>query len=174
MYCTKCGTNNEDNNTFCKNCGAKLVKPANNSSVSSVPSSSGVAQAAKAVNVKLIAGIAAALVVVVMIAGVLMKNGASGGDSLFEQIKIGKTTAADVKKYLDKNNLDYEWGSEDTFIWNYLFIGTPNSNFFLDKAYFKGYFDGYGEGKQYAYGESTIHNTFSDTYGVQNVSILQR
>lgn len=62
MFCTKCGTNNEDNNAFCKNCGAKLVKPAVNSPV---PSSSGVAQAAKAVNVKLIAGIAVALVVVV-------------------------------------------------------------------------------------------------------------
>lgn len=62
MFCTKCGANNEDGNAFCKNCGAKLVKPAVNSSV---PSSSGVAQAAKAVNVKLIAGIAVALVVVV-------------------------------------------------------------------------------------------------------------
>lgn len=62
MFCTKCGTNNEDGNAFCKNCGAKLVKPAVNSPV---PSSSGVAQAAKAVNVKLIAGIAAAVIVVV-------------------------------------------------------------------------------------------------------------
>ncbi len=43
MYCTKCGTNNEDSNVFCKNCGAKLVKPANNSPVSSASSSSGVA-----------------------------------------------------------------------------------------------------------------------------------
>ena len=41
MFCTKCGTNNEDNNVFCKNCGAKLVKPANNSPVSSASSSSG-------------------------------------------------------------------------------------------------------------------------------------
>ncbi len=77
MYYTKCGTNNEDNNTFCKNCGAKLVKPANNSPVSSASSSSGVAQAAEAVNVKLIAGIAAALVVVVMIAGVLTNRNKS-------------------------------------------------------------------------------------------------
>ena len=77
MYCTKCGTNNEDNNTFCKNCGAKLVKPANSSPVSSASSSSGVAQAAKAVNVKLIAGIAAALVVVVVAVGVLTNRNKS-------------------------------------------------------------------------------------------------
>lgn len=75
MFCTKCGTNNEDNNTFCKNCGAKLVKPADNSPVSSASSSSGVAQAAKAVNVKLIAGIVAALVLVVVVVRVLMNVG---------------------------------------------------------------------------------------------------
>lgn len=28
VFCTKCGANNEDGNAFCKNCGAKLVKPA--------------------------------------------------------------------------------------------------------------------------------------------------
>lgn len=80
MYCTKCGTKNEDNNVFCKNCGAKLVNSVNNSPVSSVPSSQGVSSStgvAKAVNVKLIAGIAAALVVVVMIAGVLTNRNKS-------------------------------------------------------------------------------------------------
>lgn len=72
MFCTKCGANNEDGNAFCKNCGAKLVKPAVNSPV---PSSSGVAQAAKAVNVKLIAGLAVALVVIVVsIAGLANRS----------------------------------------------------------------------------------------------------
>lgn len=115
MYCTKCGTNNEDNNTFCKNCGAKLVKPANSSPVSSASSSSGVAQAAKAVNVKLIAGIAAALIVVVVVVGVLMNVG-KGGKTLFEQIEFGKTTAADVKEYFNKNNLDWDWGVVDELL----------------------------------------------------------
>lgn len=74
MFCTKCGTNNEDSNVFCKNCGAKLVKPANNSPVSSASSSSGIAQAAKAVNVKLITGIVAALVVVVAVGVLTNRN----------------------------------------------------------------------------------------------------
>ncbi len=77
MYCTKCGTKNEDNNVFCKNCGAKLVNSVNNSPVSSVPSSQGVSSStgvAKAVNVKLIAGIAAALVVVVVVGVLTNRN----------------------------------------------------------------------------------------------------
>ena len=80
MYCTKCGTKNEDNNVFCKNCGAKLANSVNNSPVSSVPSSQGVSSStgvAKAVNVKLIAGIAAALVVVVVAVGVLTNRNKS-------------------------------------------------------------------------------------------------
>lgn len=113
MFCTKCGTNNEDSNVFCKNCGAKLVKPANNSPVSSASSSSGIAQAAKAVNVKLIAGIAAALVVVVVAVGVLMNIG-KREKTLFEQIELGKTNLVDVEKYFDKNNLGCTWGKENT------------------------------------------------------------
>ena len=94
MYCTKCGTNNEDNNTFCKNCGAKLVKPANSSPVSSASSSSGVAQAAKAVNVKLIAGIAAALVVVVVAVGVLTNRNKS--EDMNDNIKATEAMKSDT------------------------------------------------------------------------------
>lgn len=111
MFCTKCGTENEDHNVFCKNCGAKLVKPAVNSPVNPVPSSSGAAQA---VNIKMIAGLAVALVMVVVTVVVVLMNGVSGGDSLFEQIKIGQTTAADVEKYFDQHNLGFDWDIADS------------------------------------------------------------
>ena len=120
MFCTKCGTNNEDNNVFCKNCGAKLVKPAVNSSVSSVPSSqdtsasSGAAQARKPVNSVLFAGIAAVVILIIVVVGVLM-NAGKGGKTLLERIELGKTSLVDVGKYSDKNNLSSPSGKENTW-----------------------------------------------------------
>ena len=109
MFCTKCGTKNEDNNAFCKNCGAKLVKPAVNSSVNSAPSSSGVALAAKAVNVKLIAGLAVALVVVVMVVGGLTNRNKSkdmNDNKVAEamnvvEVAVGESSGAETE-YIDE------------------------------------------------------------------------
>lgn len=75
MYCTKCGTNNEDNNAFCKNCGAKLV--ANNTESQSVAGNSGVANAHNSMKIKMIAGVA---VVVIVIACSLMFIGTKIGE----------------------------------------------------------------------------------------------
>lgn len=58
MYCTKCGTKNEDNNAFCKNCGAKLVKSATNNS--------GVAQTHNSMNFILITGVAVIAILVIV------------------------------------------------------------------------------------------------------------
>lgn len=63
MFCTKCGTKNEDNNVFCKNCGAKLV--ADNTESQSVAGNSGVANAHNSMKIKMIAGVAVAAVVIV-------------------------------------------------------------------------------------------------------------
>ncbi len=75
MYCTKCGTKNEDNNAFCKNCGAKLV--ANNTESQSVAGNSGVANAHNLMQIKMIAGVA---VVVIVIACSLMFIGTKIGE----------------------------------------------------------------------------------------------
>ena len=63
MYCIKCGTENEDNNVFCKNCGAKLVT--NNTGSQSVASNSGVAHAHNSTKIKMIAGVAVIVILVV-------------------------------------------------------------------------------------------------------------
>jgi len=93
--CIKCGAKKQDNNVFCKNCGAKLVKPANNSPASSASSSSGVAQAAKAVNVKLIIGIAATLVVVVAV-GVLTNRNKS--EDMNDNSKVTEAMKSDMNE----------------------------------------------------------------------------
>ncbi len=68
MFCTKCGTNNEDNNAFCKNCGAKLVRSATNNS--------GVAQTHNSMNVIMITGVAV-IAILVIVGLVFWKKGDS-------------------------------------------------------------------------------------------------
>ena len=67
MFCTKCGTKNEDKNVLCKNCGAKLVT--NNTGSQSVASNSGVAHAHNSTKIKMIAGVA---VIVILVVGGLL------------------------------------------------------------------------------------------------------
>ena len=64
MFCTKCGTNNEDNNAFCKNCGAKLVT--NNTDRQNVVSNSGVVHVHNSMKIMMIAGVAIIFVFVVV------------------------------------------------------------------------------------------------------------
>ena len=165
MFCTKCGTNNEDNNVFCKNCGAKLVKPAVNSSVSSVPSSqdtsasSGAAQARKSVNSVLFAGIAAVVILIIVVVGVLM-NAGKGGKTLLEQIELGKTSLVDVEKYFDKNNLGSTWGKENTWYGadNGIWLEVPDWN-----ATGWGVDETVLWNNQNIYDRFLIHNDLSDT-----------
>ena len=63
MFCTKCGTKNEDNNAFCTNCGEKLVR--NNTDSQSVASNSGVFHTHNSMKIKMIAGIAVIVILVV-------------------------------------------------------------------------------------------------------------
>lgn len=165
MFCTKCGTNNEDNNVFCKNCGAKLVKPAVNSSVSSVPSSqdtsasSGAAQARKPVNSVLFAGIAAVVILIIVVVGVLM-NAGKGGKTLLERIELGKTSLVDVEKYFDKNNLGSTWGKENTWYGadNGIWLEVPDWN-----ATGWGVDETMLWNNQNIYDRFLIHNDLSDT-----------
>lgn len=165
MFCTKCGTNNEDNNVFCKNCGAKLVKPAVNSSVSSVPSSqdtsasSGAAQARKPVNSVLFAGIAAVVILIIVVVGVLM-NAGKGGKTLLERIELGKTSLVDVEKYFDKNNLGSTWGKENTWYGadNGIWLEVPDWN-----ATGWGVDETVLWNNQNIYDRFLIHNDLSDT-----------
>lgn len=165
MYCTKCGTNNEDNNVFCKNCGAKLVKPAVNSSVSSVPSSqdtsasSGAAQVRKPVNSVLFAGIAAVVILIIVVVGVLM-NAGKGGKTLLERIELGKTSLVDVEKYFDKNNLGSTWGKENTWYGadNGIWLEVPDWN-----ATGWGVDETMLWNNQNIYDRFLIHNDLSDT-----------
>jgi uncharacterized protein with FMN-binding domain len=63
VYCTKCGTNNEDNNAFCKNCGAKMV--INSTDNQSIVGNSGVAHAHNSMKIVMIVGVAVLVIFVV-------------------------------------------------------------------------------------------------------------
>ncbi len=112
-------------------------------------------------NVKLIAGIAAALVVVVMVAGVLMNVG-KGGKTLFEQIEIGKTTLVDVEKYFDKNNLGSTWCKENTMykVDDGIWLAVPD---WRDTGW--GFEESmlWSSSNAYLYDSFLIHNDLSDT-----------
>ena len=81
MFCIKCGTENEDNNVFCKNCGAKLVKPVTNNSGNtetnsqSVVSNSGVAHAHNSMKIVMIVGVA--VIVIFVVGGLSVKKESS-------------------------------------------------------------------------------------------------
>ena len=90
MFCTKCGTKNEDNNALCKNCGAKLIKQVTNNSGNSdmdsqsVVSNSGVAHAHNSMKIIMIAGVA--IIFVFVVGGLLFgKKGSNSklGDLVF-------------------------------------------------------------------------------------------
>lgn len=181
MFCTKCGANNGDNNVFCKNCGAKLVKPlTNNQGVSdhsvlvsqSTPNNSGAARTAKSVNVKLIAGLAVVVIVIAVAVGILMNVG-KGGKTLFEQVKLGKTSAADVEKYFDTNDLGYDWGFEEiediptwifysTMIQNFVFSISRDYVYDNEEAYHEYIASNMHRHSEFI-NETTLHHNLSDT-----------
>lgn len=80
MFCTKCGANNEDNNVFCKQCGARLTKPVPNSAGNqSVSVSSRVVQAHVPMNIMLMVG-GVVIVIAILVGGYLKLAGMKTGE----------------------------------------------------------------------------------------------
>lgn len=86
MFCTKCGTNNEDNNAFCKNCGAKMV--INSTDSQSIVSNSGVAHAHNSMKIVMIVGVA---VIVIFVVGGLFVKKESSSSKIVSTVQVTNT-----------------------------------------------------------------------------------
>jgi peptidoglycan-N-acetylmuramic acid deacetylase len=124
VYCTKCGTKNEDNNAFCKNCGAKLVKSATNNS--------GVAQTHNSMNFILITGVAV-IAILVIVGLVFWKKGDSS--EVASTTEVVQEEAVAVRHELSNDEMQaisiYEDTEIDSDIDKSKSMGTSSENWEL-------------------------------------------
>ena len=110
MYCTTCGTKNEDKNTFCKNCGAKLV--ANNTESQSVAGNSEGANAHNSMKIKMIAG--AAVAAVVIVGGLLFWKKESNSKVINTIVAQKEEAASALNHEISEQELDESYSISDS------------------------------------------------------------